>query len=554
MTIVSKLLLRCAYNKELLVQLIGRINMYCNKGEQLNFAVNIPWLMDIIKSWSYRMKDISCFLKYKDDWDDIELLVKHLKNLDKFGGLYQQLLLEEIDDYKYTNTECDEPVKIANFIIKNIFWDQIFKCDKQIYLKRGSMYENDVGEIKDEIQKVILNNDFFIFKTQTKDDKTTVLTHKISSLREIKDIQTMVFLNTPVRKTLKRDIDKASKGKLFFNNGYWDFDGNRFFNYGGDTLIQMSKNFNPKKNDDIRKQIYDRVLNPIFNNEHNRDWWLYITARMIAGCREDKCIYNIKGERDCGKGVLSQLLENGFEKYIYTLDLAAFAQKKNRGDAARENAFALQLRSARIALMNESASVPLDGNKLKQMFSGGDTISVRRLHCEAEEQKNQCGGMIFSNETPVITPVDTFEKIYELRLTTKFIDESIFPEEEKRTNVYYQPKDDSVKETFINDEDVINEFVLLIIEAYYKPVSIPECVLNERQDNPSDIETLKEAFRSDPNGFVTNKEIQQHCNSLAIKKNFKEVKEILKGIAGFDVKEHRRNTGRGLQGVSKIVN
>jgi len=525
---MSKLIPKLAVNDQLLYSFIDRLD--------ISLSVKPSIAQEGLKIWCNRPRDLS---KIESQWVHWGEMVEGLKDEQLNGNFFNELLC--LPKLGYVFKDATEPMEVANFLLNYVYKGDLFRCGKEFFLQTRSLFKTDKDAIKEDLVRTILNNEFWM--TLKEDKKVKVCRYNMAE-----EIAKMAFLNTIEAPSIREDIDKESKGKLFFENGYWDFNARRFNEYGSATLVTIQTKINLISNPELRKQIQDRILSPIFNDFVKQDWFMYIVSRMIAGCREDKSIYIVTGKRDCGKGVLSLLLENCFKKYISTIDLSVFAVKTSKGDAGRENSFALALESARIALMNESTTGELDGNKLKQIFSGGDSIMTRKLHHENEEMKIQASPLLFCNETPRFNCDDVWEKISELHLTSKFVTPD-FPEDEKLSNVDYFPKDDSVKEKLINDPAIINEFILMLFEAYNTPVETPECVKNEKRQNVSELELIKEAFISDPNAFMTNKEIKVTADMFGIKKAQKELKRLILGLPKYSVKDHTYMAKRGLKGI-----
>jgi len=527
-SIMSKLIPKLAVNDQLFYLFMDKMD--------ISLSITPSIIQESLKSWCNRPRDLS---KVQSDWAHWDQLVNVLKDEKTNGNVFNSLICLPKLGYEYK--EATEPMEVANFLLKYIYNGDLFRCGKEFFLQKRSVFKTDKEMIKEDIVRTILNNNFFL--TLKEDKKVKVCRYNMAE-----EIAKMAFLNTVEIPNIRETIDKESKGKLFFENGYWDFKNREFKEYGSGTLVCIPTKLNLVSNPELRKQIQDKILSPIFNNMIAQEWFMYIVSRMLAGCREDKSIYIVTGARDCGKGVLSLLLENCFKKYISTIDLGVFAIKTSKGDIGRENAFAIALESSRIALMNESTSVELDGNKLKQIFSGGDTIMTRKLHHENQEQKVQASPLLFCNQSPRFNTDDVSEKIYELHLTSKFIN-SDFPEEERLSNINYFQKNDSIKEIFIYDPLIINEFILMLIDSYYKPVETPECVKSEKRQNVSELELVKDAFVSDPTGFMSNKEIKATADMFQIKKSQKELKRLILGLPTYTVKEHSNGHSRGLKGI-----
>lgn len=472
-----------------------------------------------------------------------------LKEIITDGKTYEDLhefIMNHSHEGHYT-AKAQEPIQLAEFIVNSVYLgEQLIKCDKEIFLQKNHLWINDKEEIQNELLRVILSNQFYLSSGKDEEEKLS----KITRLSQAKEIVEMTFLKAPQVPHLREYIYRQSKSKLFFKNGYYDFETKEFNKLGGDTMIIIPHFLKLKSNESVRQEIHDRILKPIFNDKEKEDWFMYRLARMIAGHREDKDIPIISGARDCGKGVISMLIENCFDKYVATIDLQVFSSKSKQSDVGRTNSFLIQLEHSRIALMNESESCVLNGVKLKQSFSGGDSIMVRKLYGENQSIKIQASPLLFCNEAPKFDCDDVYEKVKQLHLTSKFVG-SNFSDNQKLTNVNYFQKDDTIKEKFISREDVRNEFILMVIEAYNNPVDDPACVIAERDDDPNEIETIREAFVASENGFMTNKEIKETANLFGIKKGIKEVKRIILGLGYTGIQEHRQSRGRGIKGIKQ---
>ena len=77
------------------------------------------------------------------------------------------------------------------------------------------------------------------------------------------------------------------------------------------------------------------------------------------------------GERDCGKGVLSDLLSNTFGQYVRSVDANRLKTDKNNGDEAKKLSWLYHAQFARILLVNEIAMKnAMDGNLIKKVCPG----------------------------------------------------------------------------------------------------------------------------------------------------------------------------------------
>ena len=110
----------------------------------------------------------------------------------------------------------------------------------------------------------------------------------------------------------------------------------------------------------IRADIYRRVLDPIFTVRADsperaqlRDYWLKKTARAISGMYLDKGWVVMEGLRNCGKGLLLDLLRHTFGKYVGGTNAEDFYSSRGGGqDEAKKRSWMLDFEFKRICAMN----------------------------------------------------------------------------------------------------------------------------------------------------------------------------------------------------------
>ncbi len=228
-------------------------------------------------------------------------------------------------------------------------------------------------------------------------------------------------------------IDKLWTSNLFklcFKNGYYDFKKGKLEEYDTDThtTIKINRDFKEPTEDDV-KAVYDKILNPIFNNDKElMDCWLNYIARGLAGHVEDKNWGVGIGERDCGKGVLVRMLENCFGEYCRSTNSENFLFKNNGGDSAKALSWLVPFEFKRLLLTNEitrdaEGKYKINGNILKKLSSGGDKIEARVNHKDEINFKIQARVCMFCNDLPPIEPADAKETSYMFRYPSKFLNE-----------------------------------------------------------------------------------------------------------------------------------
>ena len=459
-------------------------------------------------------------------------------------------ILDKKVDYKGTY----ESFKDCSDWLRNVvFVGKLVKCENEVWMKmENGKWIHYEPEIKCKIQSVVLNNDFEIQKPGGKSMKLDRMSHA-------KEICDMILMNIQQHPQLTKGLWDHTKGKLNFSNGTYNFSTDEFSRRPQGTIFMIDRAFNPKSNQKIREEIMRRIFTPIFNirddenGQKKFEYFMYRLARAIAGDIEDKLILMLTGNRDCGKGILSGLISNCIGDYSYAMDIGVFKQRVNSGDAAKSNSFFVPLQFRRVALMNESSKAILDGNLVKKFGSGGDPILARSNHKDEISIQIQSSGIMFCNEIPKFDTNDVFSKIKQIALTSTFVNPG-FPEENKDHGVSYYESDDTLKFSFINRKDVLDEFMLMIIEAYKTKVEPPSCVDEERKEDFNEKDIIRAGFTLSENGQLSNKQFMAHIKNLKLDKTQLDAKKLLKAVFGDKIDTNKSFGGkfRGIKGLAII--
>ncbi len=280
--------------------------------------------------------------------------------------------------------------------------------------------------------------------------------------------------------------------KLCFINGYYDFKSNTFKDYDDDTYTPIYINYEYKKADeDKKKEIYDKILNPIFPNETQRNYVLYWLSRGMAGCYTDKTWACGLGLRDSGKGVITELILETLESYAGTFSADEFTISKSHGDDARRKAFLLPFEFRRLNMSNELKTIEgdgkqviFDGNLIKTASSGGDEIQARPLFRNTTTIRSQGRFICFLNEDVKCYPDDCNEKL-DIFMFENVFKKCITEEDEKINNrggMKILKADDNIK-FLIKNKDYKLAMLEILIESFsFNILERPPCVLNNKLD------------------------------------------------------------------------
>jgi hypothetical protein len=354
---------------------------------------------------------------------------------------------------------------------------KLCKCDNVIYMKINNIWTNNSETIEQTLIKICAELNIKQYKhcydtkaiepTIEIDGNTYYLNKYISyssNYINAKNIVKLLYCKIEIDEDLNNKIYYSTLKKLCFNNGYYDFSKSQFINNFDDieTNIKINMDF-PERNDKDINDIYDKILNPIFGPELLQPF-LHFISRVIAGESQDKLWSICLGERDCGKGVISDLLSNTFQNYVCSINANSLKIDKNNGDEAKKLSWLYHVQYARALLGNEIAnSNIIDGNLIKKICSGGDKIQMRCNYVNETNVRIQGTLILFNNDMPKCEPADVFQKLVAFSLPSKFVDE--ISEEDKIKNPHYKLSDSNIKQ-FVNNKDICKAFVHIIIDSY----------------------------------------------------------------------------------------
>ena len=155
-------------------------------------------------------------------------------------------------------------------------------------------------------------------------------------------------------------------------------------------------------------------------------------------------------------------------------------RRLSNGDSAKRQSWMSPLEFKRVAFSNEIQfevdRTRVDGNMIKRMASGGDTVEVRTNFKDEVRKKLQSTMFLCCNDFPPVSPEDAYSTLEVFKFGTTFVDRKEMEERGEACPAHWAAKDDSIKQ-WIKQPDVIDAFTLLVLSHYkserqYIPVSV----------------------------------------------------------------------------------
>jgi phage/plasmid-associated DNA primase len=225
----------------------------------------------------------------------------------------------------------------------------------------------------------------------------------------------------------------TSLGKILFTNGIYDFRKSIFISSelnGFDPEIvfycRIDHDFKHFGDDDM--EYIETIKNRLFHLPLGKDVGNYVIlnlARGLAGDMMKRAMFGL-GMSNTGKGIMTKALQLSCGQYVDTFNAENLAYTQSSNDEAQKLRWALLLRAKRIIISNEMTNnKPLNGNILKKVCSGGDTL-IARLHAGLETPfVPQFLSVLLANDIPEIKPYDDamINRVRVYTYTKTFVDE-----------------------------------------------------------------------------------------------------------------------------------
>lgn len=328
------------------------------------------------------------------------------------------------------------------------------------------------------------------------------------------------------------EINLKTKGKVYFQDKYWDLKQRKWFFIGEEEdpiipLIYIKRpaptfeNITPEE----IAEFTSKCLN-MFSTDLDRNLFLRAMSRALGGYIDDKVFYLLKGERNSGKGVIQENCVNAFGEYCCVYD-PPMLKSHNAGDASEFRwVLAVKAHLKRVGFTNEAKNIDkggfskkplqLDGNVLKKnICSGGDSF-LARGHRENEfAVKFNATTFMCLNAVPESNPPDALDVMIPFDMPYKFVDAdtlSIDP-------VSYRLRDDNIKDKIKNNTRWAEIFLYLLFENFtdkqinksdMSELNLAECnFITKMSDALNPITLFNSSFTADAKGWVRSEDIKK---------------------------------------------
>ena len=377
-------------------------------------------------------------------------------------------LVDDKDNYYTIETDKEG----CDYVLNEHLKDSIYQSNNQKFIKTDNIW--NIGD--DKTIKYLIKRDVSNIDIRLSDEDGNIKQYSHNN-KGSDNLTSMIFSNIPFHKDFNKLVFDTTINKLCFDDGVYNFI-TKEFSYWEDTndvysMKKVNRDF-PIKNEKTQQNIdliNKRIWKNMFDSDEDIEFIKKSFARAIAGIGfRDKRFLVMMGERDCGKSKLISLFTNSFNSYIGTTSANNLLQKNLNVDSAKEMMWVADVWDTRVLFTSEfkTCEGKIDGSKMKTICSGGDVVSMRTNN--ANEIKKQLTFMLCMclNDLPEFDgQKDAVEKMTFCNLEYKFISKKEYDEKVENGEDVSRFKigEDSI-DNFINDDDIINAFIIDILNYY----------------------------------------------------------------------------------------
>ena len=464
---------------------------------EVEYEPYIPPLTKNKKTTRLEIEEISNKQKMDDLKKTIVLQQEYIKNMD---DPFIPADEENINKLNVANNDKD-----CALIVIKLLGDRLIYTNNIIFYKKDNIWTNDTLVIESSLITFIMNTPIH---TMTFNG----LKASYNNLSQVKPVINTIFaficLNNDA--TIYNKFHSTTKGRLCFKDGVLCALTNKFYlwneiDFEYYTTICINREFNQYlKHPDfgLMNTIIDTIFKPFTKNF---ELFLQFISRALMGHIEDKNWATYVGNRDCGKGVIYELLENACGKYVgsFKLENILVQRDGNGKETARDLYWLMDLEFIRLAVSQETPPDPekykISSALQKKICSGGDTLIARRNYDKRDTYfKTDATLLSVGNHNLECSTNDCNEHRFQFYSVVQFKKQTQIDELKKHKlpeNVLeerFRTIDNTLKNC-CQSEEWANAFILILMNYYIRePLSVPQI---SNCDNENDIPLVCRIFK-----------------------------------------------------------
>lgn len=468
----------------------------------------------------------------------------HIKNIAYEFKPHEKMEL----DKKWGSTNVAETdLDAAKIILKR--YKRVLKSYKgRIFLKQNNIWIADSQRIEDTLLKVIMDSG--ISKGKDKNGKDIEFVKNYSAAEKVKKtLMGMIRIDND-DPSLYDKFHSTMKGAFCFQDGVLNFQTGSFELWSGIpadkyySTIQIPRKYGDYFNDPNMEMV-EKVKSDVFESLYGDkiDTALQFLSRAAAGHCEDKNWSFYLGNRNCGKGVMFEILNSALGDYMSSFELGHIMySRKTEGmdaiDATKRLYWLLDYEFKRIALSQEVPEAKVrkivNGTLFKKIQGGGDVMQARRNYDRVDTYFNlDTTFMMMGNHQIEFDSADVWEQGLEFSSVYQFQSQAVIDAADPDTRMRLRLADDSIKGKCSSVEWGNACLYLLMINYKNTKVSIVrETDTDDATFAKSYITIAKEMFDcSDPTAMMLGVSVASEIEACIPEKQSFDKKKMIKELA-----------------------
>jgi hypothetical protein len=399
----------------------------------------------------------------------------------------------ENEKYRFVSDDNNASILILNEIKDNLVY-----VERRLFLKHNNIWIEDSDFINNFILDYILKSNIC---KKNEDKKYVPYNQNVKCAKNVREAL-LVKIKTQENlqyKNLYEKFHTTTRNRLCFLDGVLDFKAKKFYkweeiDFEYYTTQQIKRNYydyfcNPNKV--VIADLLKKIFTPLFDKDV--DIALHFLSRAITGNYVDKNFATYVGNRNCGKGVVFDLIAFAFENYVRTFELGNILHERTTDtkEISRKLYWLLDFEFTRLAISQETPAadslLKADGKMIKKLAGGGDVMVARRNYDRVDTNfKIDTTFMFMGNDELQIDVADCYEQCVSFVSVNAFksqedIDAMRENGEDERVVSSYLIKDPNIKNQ-CKTEEWGNAMVYLLYENFKDSAVVPNYLKNNSDE------------------------------------------------------------------------
>ena len=347
--------------------------------------------------------------------------------------------------FKHAFRKPEQVLLDADVLVNDAYGAEVFAklCGENIILDSGRVwvFHNGLWSCDEaHIQRVVTNCGMSLVFKQPTALGVRVFDYS-GNVKNTKNLMIKLPDVLPRRDGYFKERVHTDIGKLLFPNGIYDFKTGVFTEEFDPSIVftgRMPRPF-PIRNQALVDEIRKISFTDAFSTPETAGVLLHSLMRAFIGDTLRKKFNIGTGWGNSGKGMLATLLHCCMGMLCSDFNGNCLLYKSGQGESAKDNGWMVENVKSRIAIgsevmMKNDKSAPcIDGNLIKSISSGVDSIKMRGLYEKEAGFVNKATFFMFAQDLPSITPAEktVLDRLITFEWSYSYVEHPTLPYEKK---------------------------------------------------------------------------------------------------------------------------